>query len=284
MARHIQEEYIGYSFKEEVKNVIKLSLAFAKAAANNQSDKEDNLVLSPYNATMALSMVAKAAGGETRAEMAQTLFGTTPENLDAEIAKLMALNTEVLEANKDQVTLKTANAVWANSEQVELDAGYTGALKREFDADVTAQPFSDPATVEAINEWASDNTNKLINSIIEELGPDDLAVLASALYFKGDWTNKFDKEETKDQTFTADQAKHALTKMMSQTFDEEGALRYQEGADYDAFSLTYGKEDRDAGLQPTMRLVLVRPTDNNVTATEWLAKQANGKLPAWSDN
>ena len=283
MARHINKEYIGYSFQPEVKNVIRLSLAFAKAAAKNQTDKNDNLVLSPYNALMALSMVAKAAGSETRAEMAQTLFGVAPADLDAEIARLMAINTAMLDANKDQVTLKTANAVWTNSNLLDLAPGYAAALKKEFDAEVSAKNFADPATVDAINQWASDNTNKLIEKVLEELSGDDLAVLASALYFKGDWTHQFDVSKTRDELFTADQAQALVTKMMQQSFDEEGAVKYQQGDDYEAIALTYGKEDYDNRLSPTMRLVLVRPTNENVSAADFLSSQGDDGLPAWSD-
>lgn len=283
MAPKFNKEYIGYSFQPEVKNVFRLSLAFAKAAAKNQDDKTDNLVLSPYNALMALSMVAKAAGTETRAEMAKTLFNVAPEQLDDEISRLMAINTAMLEANKDQVTLKTANAVWTNSNLLDLAPGYAAALKKEFSAEVSAQDFNNPATVDAINQWASDNTNKLIEKVLEELSGDDLAVLASALYFKGDWTHQFDVEKTRSEVFTNDQAQALVTKMMQQTFDEEGAVRYQEGEDYEAIALTYGKEDQNNNTYPTMRLVLVRPTDENVSATDFLAAQGDDGLPAWSD-
>ena len=52
----------GQYLKPEVKNIISLTLAFAKAVGAHQADKGDNLVVAPYNAAACLSMVAKGAG------------------------------------------------------------------------------------------------------------------------------------------------------------------------------------------------------------------------------
>ena len=77
------QEHIGRNFTSETNTMNKLTLAFAKAAAKNQEDQSDNLIISPYNAAMALSMLAKAADGDTKEELAQTLFGTDSDGLDA---------------------------------------------------------------------------------------------------------------------------------------------------------------------------------------------------------
>lgn len=277
MQFEIKDEDVGRYYKPEVQNVIKLSMAFAKAAEKAQQDKEDNLVLSPYNALTALSMVAKAAGGETRAEMAKTLFGAAPEDLDAEIAKLGALNAAVLDANKDSVTLKSANAVWTNADLLDLNADYAADLKNEFGADISAESFADPSVPAKINDWARDNTNGLIDNIVERLSPDDFAMIASALYFKGDWTAPFDPADTKEQLFRQDQKKEALTKLMNKYFDEDNSIHYQNGRDFEAVSLGYGAD------RPTMRMVLVRPK-GNLSARDWLAGQANGQVPRFLDH
>jgi serine protease inhibitor len=274
-------EYGSY-FAPEVKNVISLTLAFAKAAGNAQKDKADNLVVSPYNAAACLAMVAKGTDGETREEMARTLFGTDGAGLDNAVAAYAALNTEMLAANKGQVTVATANGVWANKDLVHLRQAYEDDLKATMGADVSAENYADPATVAKINAWAAENTNGLIKEIIKGLDADDAVVLASALYFKGEWTRKFDKKLTQDKAFTSDGADASLTPMMRQEFKD--GLKYQQGADYDAVSLTYGESNYDERKQPTMRIVLVRPTDETVSARDWLAQQQAGAVPAWLDN
>ena len=110
----------GAQFTPEVKNVIKLTLAFTKAVGKNQQDKSDNLVVSPYNALAALSMVTKGADGVTREELAKTLFGVKGKDLDKAANDYAALNNEVLAANKGQVELTTANGVWTNQDLIEV--------------------------------------------------------------------------------------------------------------------------------------------------------------------
>lgn len=273
----------GRQYKPEVNTLNKLALVFAKAAAKHQDDKSDNLVLSSYNATTALSMLSKAANGQTKEELAQTLFGTDADAMDAEIDKLAALNAEILDANKEQVTLKTANGIWTNDDILTLNGNYAADLKNIFDAEINGEHFSDPTVPAKINKWASDNTNGLIDNIVENLTKDDYAILASALYFKGDWTKKFDKALTEDRGFTTDDGAVSDTPMMQQNFTKKGDITYLDGGDYEAVAMTYGEQDYKEGKEPTMRLVLMRPKDDSNAARDWLSDQADGQVPAWTD-
>ncbi|HYD18308.1 MAG TPA: serpin family protein [Patescibacteria group bacterium] len=286
MAYRGNDEYEhGAYYKPEVKTSIKLTLAFAKAVGRNQEDQSDNLVVSPYNATAALSMVAKGAVGETRDELAKALFATDGAGLDDAVAAYAKLNTEILKSNAGQVTLTTANGVWTNKDLVTLRDAFAKDLKETMGAEISAEDYANPATVQKINDWAAKNTNGLITKVLEELNPDDAAVLASALHFKGEWTKKFDKALTEDKTFTQDGAAAATTPTMHQDFADEGGFRYQKGKDFEAITMTYGEEKhgREEWKNPTMRIVLVRPTDDNVSARDFLSSQDAGKIPAWLD-
>ncbi len=266
--------------KDAVKNINSLTLAFAKAVGNHQTDKNDNLVISPYNALMCLAMVAKGADVNTREEMAKALFGVSAKELDDAVAELASLNTGILTANKDQVELRTANGVWANKEILTLNKKFAAELKQIFGAEISEESFSDPSVPGKINAWAGKNTNNLITKIIEELTPDDAAVLASALYFKGQWTHKFDKKETQDRAFTSDDGGTSVTPTMKKSY-KASQIRHQDGVDYEAIALTYGQESNEKNQAPAMRLVLVRPKDDSVHARDWLAQQTGDKAPAW---
>ncbi len=273
----------GAQFTPEVKNVIKLTLAFTKAVGKNQQDKSDNLVVSPYNALAALSMVTKGADGVTREELAKTLFGVKGKDLDKAANDYAALNNEVLAANKGQVELTTANGVWTNQDFMKLKPDFADDLKKTFGAEISAEDFADKATVAKINKWASDNTNGLIPSVLDKLKKDDAAILASALYFKGQWTHKFDKKLTEDKPFALDGNKVNNTPTMHQDFGRRDNFTFNTGDDYQAIALTYGEKNAKDGKQPTMRIILVRPTDDKVSARDWLATQANGSVPEWLD-
>lgn len=277
------QEHIGRNFTSETNTMNKLTLAFAKAAAKNQEDQSDNLIISPYNAAMALSMLAKAADGDTKEELAQTLFGTDSDGLDSAIAQLAQLNTDILDANKDQVELRTANGLWSNDDILTLSQNFAAELKQVFDAEINGESFADPSVPGKINKWASDNTNGLIKDIVDNLTKDDFAILASALYFKGEWTNKFDKDLTEDRGFMTDDGYVSDTPMMKQVFMEEGDVKYLDSDDYEAVSMTYGEKDYQEGKQPTMRMVLIRPKDSSVDARDLMSDQANGTIPTWME-
>jgi serpin B len=277
-----QEDFdYGQQMQPAAQKNIKLTLAFAKAVAKHQSDKSDNLVVSPHNAAAALSMVALGTDGPTRDELNKALYGDDGKSLEDNAKDYSKLNSDVLKANKGQVDVTTANGIWANQAVVELRDTFVADVKKIFGAEVSAEDYGDPATVQKINQWASDNTNKLIPSVLDSLQPDDAVVLASALHFKGEWTNKFDKKLTEDKGFTQDGAVAATTPTMHQDFDDEGGFRYLKGKDYEAISMSYGKQDYEEGKYPTMRIVLVRPSDDSVSARDFLDRQDSSKVPAW---
>ena len=256
---YFEERNYNYAFSPEVENINKLTLSFAKAVGDDQDKKNENLILSPYNIAMALSMLSKAAVGDTKEELAQTLFNVSADDLDDEIKKLVVLNDKVLDANKDQVTLKTANALWSNEDILTLKKSFASKIKALFSAEINGESFSDPSVVGKINSWASKNTNGLINQIIDELQDDDFVVLASALYFKGDWTNKFDKKNTEDRKFNLDDGSLVYTPTMKKDFSNKKDLSYIDSSDYEAISMTFGERDYSQNKQSTMRLILVKP-------------------------
>ena len=242
----------------------------AKSALAAQEDKSDNLVLSPYNALTAMALVGTGAATTTLEEFAKTLFETGGDAMPAAVTQFTQLNTDLLAANKGHVDLLTANGIWVNKDVATLSDVYEKKATDIFGASISREDFTDKATVDKINTWASENTKGLISKVIKELHREDAIVLASALYFKGEWTHKFDKADTKDKTFTADGGKAFTTKMMSKSFDE-GDIRWQERDGYEAAALTYGTEDFENNKYPTMRIVLVRPKDAKVSARDWLA-------------
>jgi serpin B len=54
-----------------------------------------------------------------------------------------------------------------------------------------------------INGWVSDRTNRRINGIVnaENINADTKLLIANAVYFKGEWLDKFKKEQTSPGTF-----------------------------------------------------------------------------------
>ena len=168
--------------------------------ANGTVDYNQNLIVSPYSAGVALSMLAEGAEGQTRAEFDDALNG----------CMFMA---EDLGSN-DSLVVKSANSVWVG-DNFSIRNRYVNLLEKDYDAFVTTQNFLDPATVHAINNWCSENTDGKINKVIDRLTSNDVMVLINALYFNAPWQKAFDSESTEDRMFYG-AVEHKDVPMMTQ--------------------------------------------------------------------
>ena len=63
-------------------------------------------------------------------------------------------------------------------------------------------PF-DSRTVEEINGWVKDNTEGMIDRIIERIDPDTMMYLINAVSFEADWSSQYLKENVGEGSFTA---------------------------------------------------------------------------------
>lgn len=164
---------------------LEFALEFFKKT-NQTVPYDENLVLSPYSAGVALSMLEVGSDGETKAELDDALNG-----------HLFA--AEDLGSGED-LTVKSANSLWI-SDNFSIRNRYVSLLQKDYDAFVTTQDFSEKTTVQEINNWCGENTNGKINHILDELSPNDVMVLINALYFNAPWVQAFDEKATTDMTF-----------------------------------------------------------------------------------
>ena len=161
------------------------ALSFFKEV-NKSSKSSDNIVVSPYSAGAALSMLLEGAQGQTKVELDNALNGCL-------------FNNQNLESG-DSVVVKSANSVWVDSD-FSVRNHYVSLLQKDYGALVETLRFSDPATVRAINNWCSENTNGKIDKIIDRLTSGDVMVLLNALYFNAPWEEKFDANLTSKADF-----------------------------------------------------------------------------------
>lgn len=153
---------------------------------NAVEPKDANVVVSPYSAAVALSMLAEGAEGQTRTEFDNALGG-------------VLYKAEDLGGN-DTMVVKSANSVWLDDNFSPRNR-YVNLLQKDFNAFLDVENFASPVAVEAINNWCSENTNGKIKGIIDRLDPSNVMVLVNALYFNAPWENEFDVSRTREQVF-----------------------------------------------------------------------------------
>ena len=186
---------------------------------NASTARDSNIALSPVSASLALGMLMNGAEGQTYDEIRATLgFGATPlADVNAAYKSLIPLLTSV----DPSVTMTFANAGWFDV-RAPSSAGFATTINDAFAARVSTLPLSSPATISAINDWASANTNGRIPKIVDAIGGSVIAMLTNATYFKGKWREQFQAAATHPAPFhlTATQIVQLPT-----MFNEQGLVR-----------------------------------------------------------
>ena len=155
------------------------------------------VLISPLSAALALSMSANGARGDTLKQF-EVLFGGDLEAINAACAQLM----QEYQTLGGSTQCHIANSVWADPEG-QIKDEFVGKCQGIFDAQVFQADLSDKSIVKAVNGWVSDNTEKMIPSIIDKpFEKDSAALLINALYLKNTWLSKFDPNSTGKRTFT----------------------------------------------------------------------------------
>jgi len=195
-----------------------------------------NVFVSPSSVAFALSMTYNGATGETQEAMAKALElqGLTLDEVNRANAALKG----ILQNPDPQVELSIANSLWARK-GIEFKPTFIEANKRSYGARVTTLDFAAPGAADTINGWVSKETKGKIKEIVpEQIDAAAIMFLINAVYFKGRWTDPFEKASTMDRPFTLLDGSEKAVPMMSQS----GEYPYLETEGFQAISLPYGQE------------------------------------------
>lgn len=200
----------------------------------NETGQGSNIIISPLSVSTALTMVYNGSKGETRSAMATTLeFNSMPlEEINESYKNL----SDTLTSLDSAVVFQIANSIWYR-QILQVEQDFLDMNRSFFDARISSCNFSDPGTVDIINDWVSENTNGKIPTVVgKPISPDLVMLLINAIYFHGNWTKQFDIENTRDDEFALLDDSKVACKMMNQ----EGRFRYFENDTFQAIELPYG--------------------------------------------
>ena len=165
---------------------------------NNIENDSVNLFYSPLSVSFALGMTYNGANGNTKDEFKKTLGF---ENLtDEEINETYSDLIKEIVISDSKVSSSIANSIWIR-EGFQPFQTFIDVNKNYFDAEIRTENFSDPQTLQIINQWVADKTNDKIQNILNSIPPDAIMYLINAIYFKADWKFQFDEEATKPAMF-----------------------------------------------------------------------------------
>ncbi|MEM9922967.1 MAG: serpin family protein [Cyanobacteria bacterium P01_D01_bin.50] len=200
-------------------------------------DRNRNLFVSPSSIALALAMTYNGASGSTQEEMAKALElqGINLQQINSSYAELKASFK-----NPDpKVKLNIANSLWVDK-SVSFKSDFIQNNQEFYQARVTSLNFADSHALHIINNWVKENTQGKIDKIIDNIDPNKVLYLLNAIYFKGNWTREFEKDQTAPFDFHLSSGEIKQHPMMSQS----GEYQYYETEKFQAVSLPYGEHGR----------------------------------------
>ncbi len=179
-----------------------------------EAGEEENVFISPLSVSLALAMTYNGAKDSTQQAMREAM-----QLPDMQVTKIneawQKLMRDLLSVDP-KVVMNIANSIWYRDD-FEVETSFINTNKKFYHAEVRALDFEQSDAADIINKWVSDNTNKLIDKIIENIPAETVMYLINAIYFKGQWKYEFDPNETAPAPFYLENGTNKQVPMMHQS-------------------------------------------------------------------
>ena len=198
---------------------------FQKVINANQGK---NVFLSPYSISSALAMTYAGARSKTAEEMADTLrYGDAS---DAIHISFQTLTEDLQKSGQEGCRLYVANALWGQQDY-SFQKEFLGLVDRHYAGGFNTVDYIG-ATERArkrINQWIMQHTAEKIKELLAkgDIDVDTRLVLTNAIYFKGDWAQRFSEQNTRKNPFWLESGKSVDVPMMTNS----GVYSYAEPED-----------------------------------------------------
>ncbi len=210
---HALENAEPYGFGERYEAYLNVTRkGIAKALAGFSADsmaeilgsaEEENLIYSPLNTYMALSILAETAGGSTREEILAALHADSQDEVRERIETLLEgcyVNREISDGSKkNKSAILPAASVWLNAA---LEDSYREDTLKTLASVYHTSAFSGTMGSEDYNkllrEWTDEQTQGLLKNSIRDLSMPETAswCLMATLYYQAQWGIAFDDSYT----------------------------------------------------------------------------------------
>ncbi|KAM6185424.1 serpin B6-like [Rhynchocyon petersi] len=176
-----------------------------------------NQFFSPLSISSTLAMVYMGAKGNTSTQISQALSLEKCRGNSEDVHQgFQSLLTEINKADAKYL-LRTANRLFGDK-SCDFLSTFKDSCHKFYQAEMEELDFVN-ATEESrkhINTWVADKTEGKIRELLSSgaLDPMSNLVLVNAIYFKGNWDNQFDKQNTKEMPFKISKNEQKPVQMM----------------------------------------------------------------------
>ncbi len=196
--------FLQPSIAQDNTNIIESNNQFSFDIYKKLKNSTENLIFSPASITSAIAMTYVGAKNNTFDEISNTFhFNNDIEDFSKDYINL----TDINQKKKSDINFYNANSLWIQ-EGLKLNQQFLNINKQYFSLSVQFTNFiKEPEKSRLnINQWVEKNTNNKITNLLQPSSIDNTTrlVLVNALYFKGSWKDKFNKEKNTDDNFQID--------------------------------------------------------------------------------
>jgi len=230
----------NYTASETASKAAKGANAFAFAFSSEaiKQKQSANFACSPFSAWLSLAPLAGAVSDSAKESLLTALKadGLSADDLNAAASRMLYDLTSTERASEEGYfpTVRIANALFVANGYAPA-SGFAESFAKNYDGAFFNVDFSSDEAVDAINEWAREHTEGLIDGIATSFPKEAIAALADAIYFSDRFSAEFDPALTKDGVF------HTIEKDVTTPFMEKSdeAIPYYEDADLQAVTLSF---------------------------------------------
>ncbi|XP_052766202.1 serpin B4-like [Mya arenaria] len=180
----------------------------------------ENLFMSPSSVYAVMAMIQAGAGAATLEQMTAALK-LTGHNRKTQLQLLKEFNTAMMAGSRD-VILTTANKLYPNADRKVVEE-YIKVLSESFKSEITPMAFSTKPEEcrKEINDWVEKQTNKKIKDVLPDgsITSQTGMVVVNAIYFKGEWADKFEPRSTTKTDFHPSASSKVQVDMMKERMD-----------------------------------------------------------------
>ncbi|XP_006087257.1 serpin B3 isoform X1 [Myotis lucifugus] len=249
---------------------------------------KENIFYSPLSITSALAMVYLGSRKRTASEIQKVLHfnevienrtrGTTRAQVEESGNVHQQFQKLLTELNKptDAYKLSLANRLYGDK-KFQFFQEYLDNVKKFYLASVESADFVNATeeTRKMINSWVESQTNEKIKDLFPKgsLNRSTILVLVNAIYFKGQWNEKFDPKGTKQGQFWLNKDTSKVVQMMKQ----RNMFKFASLEDMQAKILEIPYKDKD------LSMVLLLP--NEIDGLQQLEDKLTAeKLIEWTSS
>ncbi|MDF2985638.1 MAG: serine protease inhibitor [Eubacterium sp.] len=202
----------------------------------NSISQNKNSLISPLSVTLAMGMTANGAAATTLDQF-KKLLGQDRFTID-EINKFNYSLSSLFQSDKHN-KVRLANSIWYRNEKtLTVNPVFLQKNADFYKANIFKSDFTSKNTIKDINNWVKNNTDGMIDNIVDTIYPNTIMYLFNTVLFEAEWRNIYKSNEVYEEIFSRSENDsigvsfmHSMEKFI-QNKNAEGFIKPYKGDKY----------------------------------------------------